>query len=151
MTRRRVWITTRRSSVAAQDDAPVLRGAQCFRSCLNVTLQRWWICVLVLECLLGHFAYDVRQIVQRQTLPGYQLVFTRDPRAPGDWTSHQRWSIRLPTASAGAVSFQSREITYESTRAIGDHDPRAIRDRILLLSGTQIGPKSLYVSAFRPL
>jgi plasmid replication initiation protein len=27
---------------------------------------------------LKHFAYDVRQIVQRQTLPGYQLVLTRD-------------------------------------------------------------------------
>ena len=28
---------------------------------------------------LKHFAYDVRQIVQRQTLTGYQLVLTRDP------------------------------------------------------------------------
>ncbi|MFK4488852.1 plasmid replication initiation protein [Bradyrhizobium sp. USDA 336] len=28
---------------------------------------------------LKHFAYDVRQIVQRQTQPGYQLVLTRDP------------------------------------------------------------------------
>lgn len=27
---------------------------------------------------LKHFAYDVRQIVQRQALPGYQLVLTRD-------------------------------------------------------------------------
>lgn len=27
---------------------------------------------------LKHFAYDVRQIAQRQTLPGYQLVLTRD-------------------------------------------------------------------------
>ncbi|MCC8947809.1 replication initiator protein A [Bradyrhizobium sp. Arg62] len=27
---------------------------------------------------LKHFAYDVRQIVERQTLPGYQLVCTRD-------------------------------------------------------------------------
>jgi plasmid replication initiation protein len=27
---------------------------------------------------LKHFAYDVRQIVQRQTLPGYQLVLTHD-------------------------------------------------------------------------
>jgi plasmid replication initiation protein len=27
---------------------------------------------------LKHFVYDVRQIVQRQTLPGYQLVLTRD-------------------------------------------------------------------------
>jgi plasmid replication initiation protein len=34
------------------------------------------------SCLspLKHFAYDVRQIVQRKTLPGYQLVFTRDPK-----------------------------------------------------------------------
>jgi plasmid replication initiation protein len=29
---------------------------------------------------LKHFAYDVRQIVQRQTLPGYELVFTRDAK-----------------------------------------------------------------------
>ena len=29
---------------------------------------------------LKHFAYDVRQIVQRQTLPGYQLLLTRDPK-----------------------------------------------------------------------
>ncbi|WFU62316.1 replication initiator protein A [Bradyrhizobium brasilense] len=28
---------------------------------------------------LMHFAYDLRQIVQRQTLPGYLLVLTRDP------------------------------------------------------------------------
>jgi plasmid replication initiation protein len=28
---------------------------------------------------LKHFAYDVRQIVRRQTLPGYPLVLTRDP------------------------------------------------------------------------
>ncbi len=28
---------------------------------------------------LKHFAYDVRHIVQRQKLPGYQLVLTRDP------------------------------------------------------------------------
>src|SRR5438034_4002433 len=28
---------------------------------------------------LKHFAYDVRRIVQRQTMPGYQLVLTRDP------------------------------------------------------------------------
>ena len=26
-----------------------------------------------------HFAYDLRQIVRRQTLPGYQLVITQDP------------------------------------------------------------------------
>jgi plasmid replication initiation protein len=29
---------------------------------------------------LKHFAYDVRQIVQRQTLPGHQFVLTRDPK-----------------------------------------------------------------------
>jgi plasmid replication initiation protein len=28
---------------------------------------------------LKHFAYDLRQIVRRQTLPGYQLVITQDP------------------------------------------------------------------------
>jgi hypothetical protein len=28
---------------------------------------------------LKHFAYDVRQIVRRQTLPGYRLVITADP------------------------------------------------------------------------
>ena len=27
---------------------------------------------------LKHFAYDLREIVRRQTLPGYQLVITRD-------------------------------------------------------------------------
>src|SRR5712672_4064532 len=29
---------------------------------------------------LKHFAYDLREIVHRQTLPGYQLVITHDPR-----------------------------------------------------------------------
>jgi plasmid replication initiation protein len=29
---------------------------------------------------LKHFAYDLREIVGRQTLPGYQLVITHDPR-----------------------------------------------------------------------
>jgi plasmid replication initiation protein len=28
---------------------------------------------------LKHFAYDLRQIVHRQTLPGYRLVITHDP------------------------------------------------------------------------
>ena len=30
---------------------------------------------------LKHFAFDLREIVQRQTLPGYELVITRDPTA----------------------------------------------------------------------
>ncbi|MGY8685901.1 hypothetical protein Q2941_50680, partial [Bradyrhizobium sp. UFLA05-153] len=29
---------------------------------------------------LKHFAYDLRQIARRQTLPGYQLVISCDPR-----------------------------------------------------------------------
>src|ERR1700677_2751250 len=29
---------------------------------------------------LKHFAYDLREIVRRQTLPGYRLVITHDPR-----------------------------------------------------------------------
>jgi plasmid replication initiation protein len=29
---------------------------------------------------LKHFAYDLREIVHRQTLPGYRLVITHDPR-----------------------------------------------------------------------
>ena len=29
---------------------------------------------------LKHCAYDVRQIVQRQRLPGYRLMFTRDTK-----------------------------------------------------------------------
>jgi plasmid replication initiation protein len=29
---------------------------------------------------LKHFAYDLREIVRRQVLPGYQLVITHDPR-----------------------------------------------------------------------
>jgi plasmid replication initiation protein len=28
---------------------------------------------------LKHFAYDLREIVRRQTLPGYRLVITHDP------------------------------------------------------------------------
>ena len=28
---------------------------------------------------IKHFAYDLRQIVRRQTLPGYELVITQDP------------------------------------------------------------------------
>lgn len=28
---------------------------------------------------LKHFAYDVRQVVSQQTLPGYELILTRDP------------------------------------------------------------------------
>jgi plasmid replication initiation protein len=29
---------------------------------------------------LKHFAFDLREIVRRQTLPGYQLLITRDPK-----------------------------------------------------------------------
>ena len=28
---------------------------------------------------LKHFAYDLREIIRRQTLPGYRLVITHDP------------------------------------------------------------------------
>jgi plasmid replication initiation protein len=31
---------------------------------------------------LKHFAYDLREIVRRQTLPGYRLVITHAPRGP---------------------------------------------------------------------
>ena len=99
---------------------------------------------------LKHFAFDLREIVRRQTLPGYELVITRDPNGVE----------RLNFAPHCTDPFEERlrkrglmprlETSCESTRAIGDHNPRAIRDRILVLSGTRIDLKRLLSGAFEP-
>ena len=93
---------------------------------------------------LKHFAFDLREIVRRQTLPGYQLVITRDR----DGVERLQLcapiaSIRSQSGFASAVSHFRLEISCESARAIGDRNPRAIGDRILVLSGTGIGLKRL--------
>ncbi|MCK1614653.1 replication initiator protein A [Bradyrhizobium sp. 136] len=78
---------------------------------------------------LKPFAYDVRQIVQRQRLPGYALVLTRDANGVERLTFVLPSSIQSPRDFASAVSFRRREIACESPRAIGDRNPRAISDR----------------------
>ena len=97
---------------------------------------------------LKHFAFELRDIVRRQTLPGYQLVITRGPnrRRTPELPAPIHRSVR--GAAASAVSQLSLETSCESTRAIGDRNPRAIGDRILVLSGTEIGPKRLFSGAF---
>ena len=59
---------------------------------------------------LKHFAYDVRQIVQRQTLPGYQLVLTRDPNG----------AERLNFAPAPVDPFAERLAQARSHSTVGD-------------------------------
>ena len=53
---------------------------------------------------LKHFAYDVREIVRRQTLPGYSLSSRATPRRRTlELRAHP--SIRSPSGFASAVSF----------------------------------------------
>lgn len=100
---------------------------------------------------LKHFAYDVRQIVQRQALPGYQLVLARDPNGTERLNFAPKPVDPLTQRLRGAVSFQVRRTTCESARAIGDRNPRAIGDPILVLLGTENETKSLFLRTFSPL
>ena len=96
---------------------------------------------------LKHFAYDLREIVRRQTLPGYQLVITRDRDGVERLNFAPTAPIRLQSGFASEVSHLRLGISCESARAIGDRNPRAIGDRILVLSGTGIGLKHLVSGA----
>ncbi|MGY4601304.1 plasmid replication initiation protein [Bradyrhizobium sp. GM22.5] len=90
---------------------------------------------------LKHFAYDVRQIVQRQTLPGYQLLLTRDANGTERLPSRQR--PRSPNGTPAPARSHSKlgGQLVNHTRAIGDP--------ILVLSGTGIELKSLFPRAFQ--
>ncbi len=89
---------------------------------------------------LKHFAYDLREIVRRQTLPGYRLVIERGLRGAERLTFTPDCRRSACGASAQARSrMLARGKTCESARAIGDRNPRAIGDPILVLSGTGIG------------
>ncbi|MES5481510.1 replication initiator protein A [Bradyrhizobium sp. INPA03-11B] len=80
---------------------------------------------------LKHFAYDVRQIDQRQTLPGYQLGLTRDPNG----------TERLNFAPTPLDPFNGTPAWARSHSAFGG---RSVNQ--LVLSGTRSscyrGPKS---------
>ena len=100
---------------------------------------------------LKHFAFDLREIVRRQTLPGYRARHHARPkrRRTLELCTPLHRSVRGAAAQA-RVSRLRLERSCESTRAIGDHNPRAIGDRILVLSGTGIGLKRLLSGAFEP-
>ena len=85
---------------------------------------------------LKHFAYDLRDIVRRQPLPGYRLVIER-LRHGGE-----RFSFTPIPSAFAAMRLDPRSrsnlgISCKSARAIGDRslschqgpDPRAIRDQ----------------------
>lgn len=81
---------------------------------------------------LEHFSSDIRQIVQRQTLPGYRLVLTRDP------SGTERLNF-VPTLVAPLTArlrrrglTPIRRTTCESVRAIEGCNLRAIRDSIFV-------------------
>jgi plasmid replication initiation protein len=69
--------------------------------------------------------------------------------APSVSSSRLSLSIRSPSGCASAGSFLNRRTACESARAIGDRNPRAIRDPILVLSGTEIGSKALLLNALQ--
>jgi plasmid replication initiation protein len=53
---------------------------------------------------LKHFAYDLREIVRRQTLPGYQLVLTQDP------SGIQRLNFAPVTVDQATEQFRSSNL-----------------------------------------
>jgi plasmid replication initiation protein len=59
---------------------------------------------------LKHFAYDLREIVRRQTLPGYELVLTRDPNG----------TERLNFTAAVTDPIARRFAKHHSSSAAGD-------------------------------
>ncbi|MGJ4932602.1 replication initiator protein A [Bradyrhizobium sp. HKCCYLS2038] len=59
---------------------------------------------------LKHFAYDLREIVRRQTLPGYELVLTRDPNG----------TERLNFTAAMTDPVARRFAKHHSSSAAGD-------------------------------
>ena len=57
---------------------------------------------------LRHFAYDLREIVHRQTLPGYRLIITHDPRGV------ERLNFALVPIGAFAVRLRKRGLVPPS-------------------------------------
>ena len=98
---------------------------------------------------LKHFAYDLREIVRRERLPGYRLVIERSlarRRAP------QLHAHSCRSADGCSAPSRPRNHTWwtscESSRAIRDRNSRAIGDPILVLSGTEIEHKVLALQFF---
>ncbi len=91
---------------------------------------------------LKHFAYDLRDIVRRQPLPGYRL--TVEQCAGGPEILSFAPTIRTRSASRAAADARQLAlgISCESSRAIRDRHYRAIGDRTLVLSGTGIADSS---------
>jgi plasmid replication initiation protein len=81
------------------------------------------------------FAFELRDIVRRQPLPGYRLA------RGGDWWAH---AARL-RAARGLWKSCGRP------RAIGNPDYRAIRNPRLVPSGTQVSHKLWKTRAESPL
>ncbi|WP_371258560.1 replication initiator protein A [Bradyrhizobium sp. WSM4349] len=77
---------------------------------------------------LKHFAYDVRQIVQRQTLPGYQLLLTHDANGTERLPSRQR--PRSPNGTPAPARSHSK-LGGQLVNQLGYRgpNPRAIGDR----------------------
>ena len=98
---------------------------------------------------LKHFAYDLREIVHRQTLPGYRLVITRDPNGAErlNFAPIPVDPLTAAPAPRGLIP-RPEEKPVNSSRAIGDRNSRAIGDPILVLSGTGIGANVLAFKTF---
>ena len=98
---------------------------------------------------IKHFAYDLRDIVRRQPLPGYSLAIERST------SGRERLDFKPSSVDPLAQAQRRRRrrpalgITCESPRAIGDRRSRAIGDPILVLSGTKIGRKAMVVNSLR--
>jgi hypothetical protein len=56
--------------------------------------------------------------------------------------------MRLPNGYESAGSYLTQGKSCEFSRAIGDHNSRAIGDRILVLSGTRIALNALAHNIF---
>ena len=85
---------------------------------------------------LKHFAYDLRDIIRRQPLPGYRLAITQQVGGPELLT----FVATDPTFSPRRARDGSRQralgTSCEFTRAIGDRPIVPSGDPILVLSGT---------------
>ena len=83
------------------------------------------------------FAHELRDIARRQSLPGYRLAVhrdagrSRDPRLPQHFIHKGLWT------------------TCGTARAIGNREARAIRNRTIVLSGTESAIFSKQINSLR--
>ena len=87
------------------------------------------------------FAFELRDIVRRQPLPGYQLGFAPGAVGPPRLTFQPTALQSMSTSRVRAVRRQPVRQAVNQARTIRNPNTRTIGNREPVLSGTQTGPK----------